>query len=72
MTEGKPTDVAREEKTITGKVSGQDSAPSAGLEREDAQSDGELVPASAAEAQPVPTRRGCGPTGFRTFPATAA
>ncbi|MEA4943755.1 MAG: NADH-quinone oxidoreductase subunit C [Propionicimonas sp.] len=44
-----------EEKTIDTRVTADESAPKAGLEREDAQPDPELVSAAPA---PVPTRRG--------------
>ncbi|MGC3993984.1 MAG: NADH-quinone oxidoreductase subunit C [Propionicimonas sp.] len=61
MSEGKAEKLPGEEKTVSEKVTDPESAPKAGLEREDAQPDlvqPEPVPAVPDEPTPAPTRQG--------------
>ena len=62
MTDATNKPVPGEEKTISEKVTGPDSAPAAGLEREDAQSSEQVMP--EAERSLMTTRRGMWSDGW--------
>ena len=53
-----PEKLPGEEKSVSDPVTDAESAPKAGLEREDAQPDAVLTPVVPADAKPVATRKG--------------